>query len=45
MADEGEKKADLRFDYIKDRISSAFPKLAGPKLDKLLGNDEARLEG
>jgi hypothetical protein len=46
MADEegGEKqkKADLRYDYIRDRISSAFPKLAGPKLDKLLGSDEAR---
>ena len=41
MADE-EKKADLRFDFIKDRISSAFPKLAGVKLDKLLAADEAR---
>jgi len=42
MADEGEKKADLRFDYIKDRIASGFPKLAGPKLDKALGTDEIR---
>jgi hypothetical protein len=27
-------KADERFNYIKDRISAAFPKLAGPKFEK-----------
>jgi hypothetical protein len=35
-------KADARFDHIKDRISSGFPKLAGPKLDKILAADEIR---
>jgi hypothetical protein len=43
MADEPGKK-DLRFDYVKDRIASAFPKLAGPKLDKLLLTDDCRYE-
>ena len=43
MGDEDGKKADGRFDFIKDRISSAFPKLAGPKLDKVLVADEIRL--
>ncbi len=42
MAEDGEKKLDLRFNFIKDKISAAFPKLAGPKLDKLLSTDEIR---
>ena len=33
---------DKRFEYIKDRIASAFPKL-GNKLDKAITTDEARL--
>lgn len=33
---------DKRFEYVKDRIASAFPKLAGTKLDKLLATDEAK---
>ena len=33
---------DRRFEYIKDRIASAFPKLAGSKLDKLLATEEAK---
>jgi hypothetical protein len=33
---------DKRFEYLKDRIASAFPKLAGTKLDKLLATDEAK---
>ena len=41
MGDEPEKK-DGRVDYIKDRISSGFPKLAGAKLDKMLGADDVR---
>jgi hypothetical protein len=43
MTDEkSEIKIDSRFDHIKDRIASAFPKLAGQKLDKLLASDEPR---
>jgi hypothetical protein len=43
MSDEkGEAKADSRIDNIKDRIASAFPKLAGAKLDKILVADEIR---
>lgn len=34
--------ADKRFDYIKDRISAAFPKLTGPKFDKQISTDEIR---
>ena len=37
-----EVKADKRCDYIKDRISAGFPKLAGAKLDKILAADEIR---
>jgi hypothetical protein len=33
---------DKRFEYFKDRIASAFPKLAGAKLDKLLLTDEVK---
>ena len=40
MGDEDKK--DVRLDYIKDRIGSAFPKLVGVKLDKLLAADEVR---
>jgi hypothetical protein len=35
MSDEN-KSQDARFDYIAKRIEAAFPKLKGPKLDKLL---------
>ena len=42
MGDEETKTNDNRFDYIRGRIASAFPKLAGPKLDKLLMTDEVR---
>lgn len=35
MADES-KSDDPRFDYIAKRIEAAFPKMKGPKLDKLL---------
>lgn len=37
-----EEKSDGRLDYIKGRIANGFPKLAGPKLDKLLGTEEVR---
>jgi len=33
-------KTDHRFEYIKERIAQTFPKLAGPKLEKLISNDE-----
>jgi hypothetical protein len=36
------ERADQRVDYIKSRIANGFPKLAGSKLDKLLGTDEIR---
>jgi len=44
MADDGpsNQKGDARFEHIKDRIASGFPKLAGAKLDKLLATDEIR---
>ena len=44
MADDAPstQKADARFDHIKDRIASGYPKLAGAKLDKLLATDEIR---
>ncbi len=43
MSDEkSDAKSDKRVDYLKDRISSGFPKLAGAKLDKLLSTDEVR---
>ena len=43
MADEGSAvKTDARFDRIKERIASGFPKLAGAKLDKLLATDEVK---
>jgi len=35
MSDEN-KSDDPRFDYIAKRIEAAFPKMKGPKLDKLL---------
>ena len=34
--------ADKRFDYIKERIGAAFPKLAGPKFDRQISTDEIR---
>ena len=43
MGDEGENKSsDAKFEYIKNRINSAFPKLAGAKLDKMLTADDVR---
>lgn len=42
MADDLERKNDVRFDYIKDRIGSAFPKIVGPKLEKQFVLDETR---
>ena len=42
MADENSKKIDGRFDYFKERISFAFPKAAGPKMDKVFAADDAR---
>jgi hypothetical protein len=44
MADDAPSvmKQDARFDLIKERIASGFPKLAGAKLDKLLATDEVR---
>lgn len=42
MGDDEAKSADGRFDYIRGRIGNAFPKLVGPKLDKLLLTDEVR---
>jgi hypothetical protein len=42
MADEGGSSGDAKFDYVKSRIASAFPKIAGAKLDKLIAADEAR---
>ena len=41
MGDD-EAKADNRFGYIRERIGNAFPKLVGPKLDKLLLTDEIK---
>lgn len=37
-----EEKVDVRCAYLKDKIASGFPKLAGAKLDKLLSTDEVR---
>jgi len=34
--------SDARFEYLKERITSAFPKLAGPKLDKMLMTDDVK---
>lgn len=42
MADDGPSKSDARFEHIKERIASGFPKLAGSKLDKMLLADEIR---
>ena len=46
MGDENDSAhriwSDPKFEYIKDRIASAFPKLAGQKLDKLLATDEVK---
>ena len=42
MADDV-PNGDRRFDYIKERISAAFPKLAGPKFDRQISTDELRL--
>jgi len=41
MADE-EKSLDARYDIIRDRIASAFPKQAGAKLVKALAADDIR---
>ena len=43
MADE-EKSLDARYDIIRDRIASAFPKQAGAKLVKALAADDIRYE-
>lgn len=43
MGDSDIPKGDVRFEHIKERIASGFPKLAGVKLDKLLATDEIRL--
>jgi hypothetical protein len=37
-----EDRSDKRLDYLKERISAAFPKLAGAKLDKTLASDEIK---
>jgi len=42
MADDMDRKNDVRFDYIKDKVGYAFPKLVGPKLEKQLALDETR---
>src|SRR4051794_10718780 len=42
MSDGYNEKSDARIDYIKNRIANGFPKLAGSKLEKLLGTDEIR---
>eukprot|EP01041_Mallomonas_annulata_P000386 gene386-700_t len=43
MGDDSDRVwADPKFEYIKDRICSAFPKLVGPKLDKLLATDDVK---
>jgi hypothetical protein len=39
---EDEQKADPRFDYIKERITAAFPKNIGPKYDKQMSGDDIR---
>jgi len=41
MAEE-KAKEDVRFNYIKDRLVSGYPKLAGAKLDKALTEDANR---
>jgi hypothetical protein len=38
--DELDHKNDGRFDYFKERIALTFPKLAGPKIDKIFGSDD-----
>lgn len=35
-------KNDLRFDYFKERISAAFPKMAGAKIEKIFGGDDIK---
>jgi hypothetical protein len=44
MADEdkGSAKSGAVHEHLKARISSAFPKLAGAKLDKTLATDEIK---
>lgn len=37
-----EDRSDRRLDYLKERISAAFPKQAGAKLDKTLATDEVK---
>lgn len=42
MADEEKGTSDPRLKVIKDRVISAYPKLAGPKLDKSWISEEVR---
>eukprot|EP01035_Chromulina_nebulosa_P017813 gene17813-23423_t len=42
MSDDFVERKDPRVDYLKNRISYGFPKLAGPKLDKTLSTDEIK---
>ena len=39
---DNEPTGDKRFDYIKERIAAAFPRLNGPKFDKQISTDEIR---
>lgn len=39
---DNENVGDKRFEYIKARISAAYPKLSGPKYDKQMSGDDAR---
>lgn len=39
---DSDSVGDKRFDYIKERIAAAFPKLNGPKFDKQISTDEIR---
>ena len=41
---DNDSVGDKRFDYIKERIGAAFPKLNGPKFDKQISTDEIRYQ-
>jgi hypothetical protein len=42
MGDDGDDKSDPRWSAVAGRIAASFPKLAGAKLDKVLGAEEVK---
>lgn len=42
MGDDGDDKSDPRWTAVTSRIAASFPKLAGAKLDKILGTEEVK---